>query len=1312
MQLTEREDLSQSSRAVPLLSEAERRQLLIDWNNTQKDYPTHQLLHHLFEAQVNRTPDATAIVFEQAQLSYCELNQRANQLAHDLIALGVGPEVLVGLCVERSLEMVVGLLGILKAGGAYLPLDPEYPRERLAFMLEDGDVPLLITQSRLTGELAQQDVKFVCLDSDRESIARRLDANPPTRAGPKNLAYVIYTSGSTGRPKGVAIEHRSTVAMLYWAKDVFSEDIAGTLASTSLCFDLSVFELFVPLSFGGTIILAKNALELPDLAAANRVTLINTVPSAMTALLKMNGVPESVRTVNLAGEPLSTQLVKQIYERKTITRVFDLYGPSEDTTYSTYTLRSSQGPATIGRPIANTQVYLLDPNLNPVPIGVAGELHVSGAGLARGYLNRAELTAEKFIPNPFSENPNSRLYKTGDLARYLPDGNIEFLGRIDHQVKIRGFRIELGEIEAALAQHPAVREVAVVAREDTPGDKRLVAYVVQGSRHRNEKSDQEAALQAEQVAQWQSVYDDVYQRAVPQDTAFNTASFDSSYTGGPIPTDEMREWVDHTVARILSLKPRRVLEMGCGTGLLLLRIAPHCAHYCGADFSATPLDAIRRQLAIPGQELPQVTLLHRPADDFEGIAFGEFDTVVINGVVQAFPSMDYLVRVLEGAARVLAPEGVIFVGDVRNLFLLETFHASVQAHRASAEVTKKQLRERVQKHFYEEEELVVDPGFFAALRNHMPRIGQIEIKLKRGRYRNELTCFRYDVVIRLDTETPRLTEPVAHLDWPRQALTLPELRKLLQTGPDRLLLKAVPDARLFAEQKLLSWLFGEEMPETVGQWRDAMRKLSTPPGIEPEALWDLGNELAYAVDITPACAAGKYSYDVMFGHSETGAAFSPAIYRVDEMRPKPWSAYATNPLRFRLAQDFTTELVPQLRDFLDEKLPSYMVPSHFVLLDSLPLTPNGKLNRKALPRPDQSRPELAGSFVPPRGPTEEKLAAIFATVLKLDRIGIHDNFFDLGGHSLLVVRLIAEIEKAFGERLAIATLFQSPTIEGIGRTLSVGNPSGAWQYLLPIEPSGTTPPLFIVWMGIATELRDLGRRLGSEQRFYGISSQLDPGRRSVPSIEELAAEFLTEVRTVQPHGPYYLSSDCLTCLIVFEMAQQLRAQGEHIAALVLIDPWAPGVIRKRDFAFERLKHHLRQLADLPVIREKLAYASVHTVGKTTVILHRIAVNLYSACRRALPGYRLRLPHALLPGYTVEMHMRAAENYVLRRYEGKISFIWATDRRRTADLKNAWAELATETAHYYVDCEHAEAFYEPHVQLLAREVKNCLDDVRA
>ena len=462
-----------------MIREAERRKLLVDWNDTQKDYPKNRCIHELFEAQAEKTPDAIAVLFDCKQLTYRELNTRANQLAHYLRVLEVGPEILVGVFMERSLEMIIGILGILKAGGTYVPLDPAYPQERLAFMLEDAHLFVLLTQQSLVAKLPQHHGRLVCLDADGPTIDSCREENPAGEVSAENLAYLIYTSGSTGVPKGVAIEHHSAVTLLHWAMDVFArEETRGVLASTSICFDLSVFEIFLPLSHGGKVILVENALHLSTLDAAADVTLINTVPSAVAELLRSGDLPPSVHTICLAGEPLSPRLVERIYEQGTVRQVFDLYGPSEDTTYSTFALRHPTGPATIGRPIANTQVYILDHHLQPVPIGVAGELFIGGDGLARGYLNRPEASAERFLPNPFSDEPGRRLYRTGDSARYLPDGYIEFLGRIDNQVKIRGFRIELGEIETVLEQHSGVGQAVVLAWGGTSSDKQLVAYVV------------------------------------------------------------------------------------------------------------------------------------------------------------------------------------------------------------------------------------------------------------------------------------------------------------------------------------------------------------------------------------------------------------------------------------------------------------------------------------------------------------------------------------------------------------------------------------------------------------------------------------------------------------------------------------------------------------------------------------------------------------------------------------------------------------------------------------------------------------------
>lgn len=473
---------------LPLLNAAERRELLLDWNATHLEFPREASLHELVSAQASRTPDAVAIVDQEERITYDELDRAANRIAHHLRHRGMGGGSLAGICLTRTWRMIAAILGVLKTGAAYVPMDPAYPARRLAGMAADAQLHTLITESGLIdlfnhpAERAEHDVgpaRFLFLDQTWESLARESTAALPRYAGANDVAYVIYTSGSTGRPKGVAIEHHSAVSFVQWACTVFRPvELEGVLAGTSVCFDLSIFEIFVTLIAGGKIILAENALQLPELPAAAEVRLVNTVPSVMAELLRAGELPASVLTVNLAGEPLSPQLVHQLYAQPQIQRVFDLYGPTECTTYSTCALREPAGPATIGRPIANTQIYILDAQLQPVPVGVIGELCIGGEGVARGYLRRPELTAEKFVDVSFQPGRVERIYRTGDCARYRTDGSIEYLGRRDQQVKIRGFRIELGEIESALQQHPAVRECRVIARAEASGDACLVAYVV------------------------------------------------------------------------------------------------------------------------------------------------------------------------------------------------------------------------------------------------------------------------------------------------------------------------------------------------------------------------------------------------------------------------------------------------------------------------------------------------------------------------------------------------------------------------------------------------------------------------------------------------------------------------------------------------------------------------------------------------------------------------------------------------------------------------------------------------------------------
>lgn len=474
---------SQRLAALPLLTPPEREQLLVTWNATRAEYPDRSCVHQLFEEQAARTPTAVAAVYEDTQLTYYELNVQANRLAHYLRQLGVGPETLVGLCVERSLEMLVGLLGILKAGGAYLPLDPTYPGERLAFMLEDSQAALIVTQQHLSAQLPGGQARLVCLDTDAALLAQQGEENPQVPVQSTNMAYVIYTSGSTGKPKGVQIPHRAVVNFLTSTRQQPGLTADDTLlAVTTLSFDIAGLELFLPLCVGARVVVASrevaaNGAALAEQLSRTHATVIQATPVTWRLLLAAGWQGDPRLKILCGGEALPLDLAHQLLPR--CSSLWNMYGPTETTIWSSFARVTRESETiSIGRPLANTQMYVLDSELQPVPIGVPGELYIGGAGLAHGYLNRPELTATRFVQHPFDETAEARLYKTGDLARYRADGTIEVLGRLDHQIKLRGFRIELGEIEATLEHHLAVRQALVVVREDVPGEPLLVAYVI------------------------------------------------------------------------------------------------------------------------------------------------------------------------------------------------------------------------------------------------------------------------------------------------------------------------------------------------------------------------------------------------------------------------------------------------------------------------------------------------------------------------------------------------------------------------------------------------------------------------------------------------------------------------------------------------------------------------------------------------------------------------------------------------------------------------------------------------------------------
>jgi amino acid adenylation domain-containing protein len=884
---------------LSLLSPAAAQQLLVEWNQTQVDYPQDQCIHQLFEEQVAINGDAIALVYQQEQLTYAELNQQANYLANYLLALGVKPDELVGIAIERSIETIVGILGILKAGAAYLPIDLAYPPERVAFMLENADVSILLTKEVLVEKLPPHELQILCLDADWPKIsATSSSINPQSSAQPDNLAYVMYTSGSTGLPKGVCIPHQGVVRLVKSAQYIDFDNKQVFLQLAPVSFDAATFEIWGSLLNGAKLVLFPS--DKPSLAELGQIIQQQQITTLwLTAGLFHLIVDERladlqpIQNLIAGGDILSLPHVQKVLSTLNC-RLVNGYGPTENTTFTCCHPISASSLSTsvpIGRPIANTQVYILDSLLQPVSIGIPGELHIGGDGLARGYLKLPELTAEKFIPNPFTGS--AKLYKTGDLARYLANGDIEFLGRIDNQVKIRGFRLELGEIETALIQHPGLREVIVIDsyacakgdREGRPGDKRLVAYIV------------------------------IHQSPNP-------------------PTEK------------------------------------------------------------------------------------------------------------------------------------------------------------------------------------------------------------------------------------------------------------------------------------------------------------------------------------------------------------------------------------DLRAFLRSKLPDYMIPSAFVMVNNLPLTLNGKVDRRALPIPEYQRQDANNKPVAPRDDLEAQLTAIWQRLLGVQNISIQDNFFELGGHSLIAVRLFAEIEQIWGQNLPLATLFQQQTIEELAGVLRQEEWSAPWSSLVLIQAGAEKPPLFCIHPvgGNILEYYTLANYLGQDRPIYGLQSQgLDGKQQPFGSIEDMAKHYIQEIQTVQPHGPYFLTGYSFGGLVAFEMAQQLQAKGKEIGLLALLDSSAPNLPNRRPTFTQSLGIHISNLCQL-TSKEQSSY-----------ILDRIAYRFSSKDQEDFLAKSLYKPEDLTPKLlnVLNCNIQAGENYTAKKYSGKMVLF----RCQVQDLEHylhpefGWPDLVDGGVDVHlVPGPHFRMLKEPRIQFLAAELKLCIQKI--
>jgi amino acid adenylation domain-containing protein len=1032
---------SQSLNEMTMCTAAERRQLLVEWNATRADFPRDLCIHELFEIQAAHTPEAIALDDTENQLSYAELNQHSNRLARYLRSLAVTPEVRVAILMESSIEMIVTLLGVLKAGGAYVPLDPHYPHERLRWMLSDSGSSLVLTKQWLADNLSPLNAELVCLDTESHLIAQQSDSTLLSVSVPENLAYIIYTSGSTGQPKAVAIAHRSLVNYVTAARDAFAlSHTDRVLQFFSTSFDASAEEIFATLLSGATLALRKGEMLVPSYSfmaeCATRVITVLDIPTAYWHELVVDLTAEewasaqALRLMIIGGEATLAERVEK-FRKRTNGRIelVNTYGPTETTIVATMSKIVGQaitepihGEVAIGKPVRNVRVYVLDRQMRLVPVGVPGELYIGGDGVARGYLHRPELTARRFVPDVFSVEAGQRLYQTGDLVRWRRDGELEYVGRIDQQVKVRGYRVEPGEVEEMLRRHERVRDAVVMAREDVIGDRRLVAYIVPAS----DESDSNYDL----VSKWQIIFDDLYREVDPtQQPKFYVKGWENSYTGLPMPDEEIREWMENTVERLRALRPTRIMEIGCGgSGFMLFNLGRQCEKYLVTDLSANALGVLKHQLTLSGNEIPGVTFLQRPADNFEGIEAEAFDALLIVSVTQYFPNIDYLVRVLEGGVKAVRTGGFIFLGDVRSLPLLEAFHTSLELQHTSDDISVAELQRRVQTQVLREKQLVIDPAFFTALHSHLPQIKSVEILLERGRSHNELTKFRYDVILHVGAQDEATDGDEYWMDWEKNELTPGKLRKLLdESGPEWLRIEGVPNARLAREVKTVALIPGAGKSMTTGELRQRVAE-DDKAGIDPADLWALEDELPYCVSVSYTAARADGSYDVVLKrrvNSSTGDELrvnAPAWK--ETLTPRPWSEYANAPAQGMI----TDQIVPLVRAYLREHLPEYMIPTSFVALNSLPIGRNGKIDRSALPAPRNALPESGTAFIAPCTPSEEIMAGIWAEVLSLDQVSVDDNFFDLGGHSLLATQLVSHVRAAFNVELVLRTLFEMPTV--------------------------------------------------------------------------------------------------------------------------------------------------------------------------------------------------------------------------------------------------------------------------------------------
>ena len=1286
--------------SLPMLTPGEIRAIQRFSQSREPGIEVQGLIPALFRERAAAEPDRSALICGDRRLTFGELDERSDGLAEALAAAGAGPGTRVGFCMNRSVEAVAAILAVFKVGAVWVPMDPAYPAERMAYIIRDSGMGFMVPDDALVsqGLFQGQELVFVSpRDRGGPLVAGRggkvLEGDAP--------AYVIYTSGSTGAPKGVVVTGESIARhCLNAARTYGMTRDDRVLHFASFSFDVSLELLFAPLLAGACLVLREEGLPTPgetmERIEKYRITVADLPPAYLVQVLKTglaSGTQslESLRLVIAGGEAMTEELFH--LWRRTISphaRLVNAYGPTEATvTALTWDVplapdRLFRGMVPIGRPLPGRVAHVVDRNLQPLPPGLPGELLLGGDGIAQGYLNRPDLTKEKFIQSPFPQDGDMRVYRTGDLVQWLDDGRMAFLGRMDNQVKIRGFRIEPGEIEACMARHPAVEQAVVQVRESAAGEKQLVGYLVPGSGEPEtpvEGSDREKELLA-----WHKTVQDLYTDLEAADPGFNISGWNSGITGKPFPAHEMKAWVEQTVEQILGLDPEHVLEIGCGTGLLLSRIAPVCKTYVGIDFSKTSLKAVE-QLIKTRKDMGHACVYEKEAADLDGFALASFDTVIINSVIQYFPNAQYLERVMAGALDLLKPGGRLFIGDVRNRKLQQEFYLAVEEFKQGKETDPANVAARVAQAAIGEEELFVDPEFFYAFKEKFSGVGHVTSRPKPGTYCNELSLYRYDVVMYKQADFPRPTAV------PDRIETAFDLEAVVQSHPDMVVkILSIPNARNSADRERVERM-EKSLAQDQGPWVPEETAKDLLQGIAPEEI----DQVCRNLSVKPQFhLTGKCHFDLVLvpedmvprvGHSST----TPGKREGD-----PDLSCFTNRPAMGI---FMKRLLPEVREFVSARLPAHMVPQFLVPLESFPLLASGKIDKNALPDPLSTDIRSGAEFVAPVTKLERQLARIWQDILGISRIGVHDDFFLMGGQSLLAVSLVSRINQELEQDLPLSVLFRKKTIHEMARFMETGTET--WSPVVPIRATGKEIPLFCFYPagGNIYSYSELAHALDLDIPFYALQAVgLERGQTPIPGVQAMADYYMDWICRVQPQGPYRLAGWSFGGLVAFEAAQKLKARGEAIDLLALFDSSAKNSDDMRKLNMEDNALFLSALLAEYVHLDPGEMAGMPEEEQIRIVLQR-------AEEQGVMGAGIPLDQGIRLLNVFKNNGRAALDYRPGPYDGEILLFKPMEKslsafQYTRTETQGWETVCSRVVVHRVPGKHETMLSLPHVRTLA------------